>query len=225
MLRRLLLTLSLLAAAAATAHAALRSPQIPVSGTALQTFFNSKGQSINVNTDQQDLQTVSFAADATLSFGTEFPNGASATLGLYNAGFATPPLYQVFPGAASDGWSAIASFRTGPTRVVVSLFDAASAFQGSTTYLAGPPDRTNMGLYLQAPAGSTFYSQDSRNADGARLLAFAATGGLAGGTWLAWETGAGPGGDFADFVTLVNISSGPVPVSRTDWGRLKARFR
>jgi hypothetical protein len=211
----------------ATAHAALRSPQVPVSGTSLQTFFNSHSQAINVNTDQLDLQSVSFAADASLSMSFPFPNSASVTVGLYNAGFAVPPLYQCFPGAATNGWTAVASFRNAPTRVVVSLFDAGSAFQGSTTYLAGPPDRTNMGLYLQqgpADGGLTFYSQDVRNAGGARLLAFTSTGGLAGGTWLAWETGAGPGGDFADFVALVNLSGAPVPVSHTDWGTLKQRF-
>lgn len=228
MLRRILPATSLLAfaLAATAAHAALRSPQIPVSGTALQTFLTSQGQTINVNTDQLELQTMSFAADATVSMGLSSPNNAGATVGLYNAGFAVPPLYQIFPGAAVGGWFAQASFRTAPTRVVVSLFDASSAFQGSTTYLAGPPDRTFMGLYVQQSGGTVSYTQDARNAGGeARILAYAATGAKAGLTWFACEFGPGAGGDFADFITLVNLTGAPVPVSHTNWGTLKSRFR
>ena len=211
-----------------TAHAALRSPQIPVSGTALQTFFTSKGQVINVNTDQLDLQTVSFPAGATFEIHAAIVSSPGSTLGLYNAAFGAPPLYQVFPGASTDGWYAVASFRTAPTRLVVSLFDNNAAFVGSTTYLAGPPDPTYMGLYLQQPpvAGDgVFYSQDARNADGARLLAFNGSNVYTGYTWLAWETGAGPGGDFADSIWLFPYAFAPVPVSSTDWGTLKRRFR
>ena len=230
MLRRLLSTTSVLALSilAATANAALRSPQIPVSGTALQTFFTSKGQAINVNTDQLDLQTVSFPADVTLEIHAAIVDPGSSVLGLYNAGLAIPPLYQVFPGASADGWYAVASFRTAPMRLVVSLFDNNAAFVGSTTYLAGPPDPTYMGIYLQLPpvaGGGVLYSQDARNADGARLLAFNGSNVYTGNTWLAWETGAGPGGDFADSIWLFPYAFTPVPVNRTNWGVLKARFR
>ena len=211
---------------AAAAHAALRSPQIAVSGTALQTFFTSRGQAINVNTDQIDLQTVSLAGNASVQVDAPIAStAASEVLGLYNTSLAVPPLYQVFPGAASSGWVAVASFRTAPTRVVVSLFDAGSAFQGSSTYLAGPPDPAFTGFYLQQAQGGVAYSQDARNAAGARLLTFNSTGALAGGTWLAWETGAGPGGDFADSIWLIGSAFAPVPVVHTDWGTLKQRFR
>jgi hypothetical protein len=71
-----------------------------------------------------------------------------------------------------------------------------------------------------------FYTQDARNPGGtARILAYNATGSANGWTWFACETGAGPGGDYADFIALVNLSLAPVPVSRTDWGTLKRRFR
>ena len=211
-----------------TAHAALRSPQIPVSGTALQTFFTSKGQVINVNTDQLDLQTVSFPAGATLEIHAAIVDPGSSVFGLYNAGLTIPPLYQVFPGASTDGWYAMAWFRTAPTRLVVNLYDSNAAFVGSSTYLDGPPDRTYMGLYLQEPpvaGGGVLYSQDARNTDGARLLAFNGSNVYTGYTWLAWETGAGPGGDFADSIWLFPYAFAPVPVQRTDWGTLKARFR
>ena len=223
-----ILAAALCLATAVPAHAVLRSPQIPVSGTALQTFFTSKGQAINVSSDQLDLQTLSFPAGATLELHAAIVDPGSSVLGLYNAGLATPPLYQVFPGASTDGWYAVASFRTAPTRLVVSLWDSNAAFVGSTTYLAGPPDPTYMGLYLQEPpvaGGGVLYSQDARNADGARLLSFSGTNVYTGYTWLAWETGAGPGGDFADSIWLFPYALAPVPVQRTDWGTLKRRFR
>ena len=209
--------------AAPAAHAALRSPQIPVNGTALQAFFTSHGQAINVNTDQLDLQTVSLPGDVAVQLGAPFVGAGSETQGIYNAALAAPPLYQVFPGAVSNGWPAVMSFRTAPIRVVVNLFDASSALQGTNTYLGA--DRTNLGFYLQQAGGGTFYSEDARNASGARLLAFNSTGALAGGTWLAWETGAGPGGDFADSTWLIGYAFAPVPVLRSDWGTLKQRFR
>lgn len=51
------------------------------------------------------------------------------------------------------------------------------------------------------------------------------TGTRAGATWLTLETGAGPGGDFADSIWLFPYAFAPVPVNRTDWGTLKSRFR
>jgi len=216
--------LALVLLSAPLAHAALRSPQIPVSGTALQAFFTSHGQAINVSTDQIDLQAVSLPADASIQLGAPFVGAGSETQGIYNAAVAAPPLYQVFPGAASNGWIAVMSFRTAPIRVVVNLFDAGGALQGTNTYLGA--DRTNLGFYLQQPSpGGVLYSQDARNAGGARLLTFGSTGALAGGTWLAWETGAGPGGDFADSIWLIGYAFAPVPVLRSDWGTLKRRFR
>jgi len=93
--------------------------------------------------------------------------------------------------------------------------------------VSSPPDPTYTGLYLmQSPGegGLTFYSQDERNG-GARLLAYNGTGVRAGATWLAWETGAGPGGDYADSIWLFPFAFTPVPVQRTEWGTLKRRFR
>ena len=226
MIKRLLSATVLLSLVAAAAHGALRSPQVPVSGTALQTFFASKGQAINVNTDQLDLQTVSLSVGSTIQIGAPIPGADGSTFGVYNAGTTSPPLYQIFPGAAASGWSAVLTFRSSPMRAVVNLFDNNGVAQGTNTYLGVDP--SNLGFYLlQAPGagGSVFYSQDSRNAAGARLLAFNATGALVGGTWFAWETGAGPGGDYADSVWLIGYSFAPVPVLQTNWGTLKQRFR
>jgi hypothetical protein len=224
MLNRLLSTALLLTLTAAIAHAAARVPQVPVSGTALATFFASQGQTIDVNNQQLDLQTVNLSSTPGFeshTFGTEL----SDTFGGYNTALAVPPLYQIVPGAIATGWFSSTSFRSSPTRVVVNLFDNNAAFQGSTTYLTGPPDPSTFGFYAQS-AGGVFYTQDVRNAGGtARILAYNGTGSRAGWTWFACETGAGPGGDYADFIALVNLSLAPVPVSQTNWGTLKARFR
>jgi hypothetical protein len=226
--KRLLSTAVLLTLTAVIAHAAVRVPQVPVSGTALATFFASQGQTIDVNTQQLDLQTLSVPAGTSFEVH-EFGTATGSTFGAYGTALATPPLYQIIPGAPAPGWFSAAAFRTSPTRLVVSIFDQNSAFMGSTTYLAGPPDPSAFGFYLQqAPAagGTVFYTQDARNPGGtARILAYNATGVSTGWTWFACETGAGPGGDYADFIALVNLSLAPVPVMQTNWGTLKARFR
>lgn len=204
------------------AAAALRVPQVPVSGTALATFFASQGQAINPATDQQDLQTLSVAPGTSFDFIVQGPD-AAASAGVYNTLPASPPLYQVWPGAAANGWFAVCSFRVSPTRLVVNLFDAQSAFQGSTTYLGADP--TAFGVHAQG-AGGTVYLQDGRNPLGAaRVLTFSGTGAHQGATWFAVETGSAAGGDFADLVLLVNLALAPVDVEQSNWGTVKHRFR
>jgi hypothetical protein len=208
---------------AGAASAALRVPQVPVAGGALQGYLNSVGESINVNTDQNAAQTwvttVSNNSTFTLmiELGAFAPNNA---IGVYNAADAVPALYQVFPGAATAGWFATTSWRSGPTRVIVNLFDQNAVFQGSTTYLGA--DGTNFAYYLSGPGG-LFYTQDYRNPAGAAYaLAFAGTGNNVGQWWLAME-------DLGDFnfsdAVLFLESVNPTPVNSTSWGQLKRRFR
>ena len=218
-----------LVALAGTATAALRAPQVVVNGGTLQGYLNGVGEAINVSTDQQDIQrwTATVSNNSTFTIQVELTgNAASNTLGIYNAGFAVPPLYQVFPGAATNGWFAVASFRTAPTRVVVSLFDASAAFQGSVTYLAGPPDRNDFGFYLQQGPGAgglTFYTQDARNPGAlAQALTYAGTGINSGSWWLCFDDATDH--DFDDAVLFLE-SVNPTPVSKTSWGELKTRFR
>jgi len=224
------LTASLLLAASASA--ALRSPQVPVLGGTLQGYLNSVGESINVLTDQDATQTWSttVSGNSTFSLMIELTgNAAVNTLGIYNGPDAVPALYQVFPGAATTGWFATAAFRTAPDRVVISLFDQNSGFQGSTTYLAGPPNRNNFGYYLQRGGAGTFYSQDARNPGGkAQALAYKGTGVNSGQWWLCWEdtqvsAGGGSDQDYDDAVLFLE-SIAPTPVHATSWGQLKARF-
>lgn len=215
---------------ASSAFAALRATQVVVNGGGLQGYLNGVGESINVLTDQEDAQrwlsTVS--NNNTFTIQVELAGNAAAnTIGLYNAGFGAPPLYQVFPGAATTQWFAVASWRTLPTRVIVQLFDNNAVFQGSTTYLAGPPDKNDFGFYLQGPC-NTFYTQDARNPGGlAQALAYKGTGINSGSWWLAWEdldTACGSDYDFDDCVLFLE-SVNPTPVSKASWGSLKARFR
>jgi hypothetical protein len=220
-----------LIALAGSASAALRVPQVPVLGGSLQGYLNSVGETINVNTDQQDVQrwtsTVSGNSTFTLQVELTAGNAPANGIGIYNAGFAAPPLYQVFPGAATAGWFAVASFRTGPTRLVVNLFDNNANLMGTTTYLAGPPDRDDFGFYLQGPGG-LFYTQDARNNGGVpQALTYAGTGINSGNWWLCWEDldrSLGADDDFEDAVLFLE-SVNPTPVAKTTWGTLKQRFR
>jgi len=217
-----------LVAFAGSAAAALRVPQIVVNGGTLQGYLNGVGEAINVSTDQQDVQrwTATVSNNSTFTIQVELTgNAASNTIGLYNASLVAPPLYQAFPGAATSGWFAVASFRTAPIRVIVSLFDASAAFQGSTTYLGA--DRNDFGFYLQQQAGGVLYTQDARNPGGhAQALTYAGTGINSGSWWLCFDDQSLPQGsdyDFDDAVLFLE-SVNPTPVNKTSWGELKSRF-
>jgi hypothetical protein len=218
----------------ASAHAALRVPQVPVQGSGLQTYLNNQGESIDASTAQLDAQhwTNNFSNNSTFTIQMELVgNAANNAIGLYNAGNVAPALYLVFPGAATTGWFAVASFRTSPVRVVVNLFDDIAAIQGTFTYLGA--DRSDFGFYLQG-AGGTFYSQDIRNpGHDPRVLAYAATGINTGSFWMAFEDGpvASPDHDFDDVILFLEGNTGPlattppVAVVHSSWGAVKARFR
>lgn len=221
---RTLAALALAAASlAAPARAALRSPQVAVSGTALAAFFGSQAQAIAVVGDQQDLQRLSLAPGAAFRVHVFGPAAGTTTFGLYNASLASPPLFAIFPGAASPGWFAEASFRSSPDRLVVNLFDGTGTLQGTITYLGADPG--DFGFYTSGPGG-VLYTQDARDPSGLPLiLAYDGTGARAGATWFACEGTAAAGGDYADLIVLVEPAATPVEVLRTDWGALKARFR
>lgn len=221
------LALIALTALAVPAFAALRVPQVPVLGGTLQGYLNSADGGINVLTDQDATQRWSTTVSTNSAFTIQVEltaNAALNTVGVYNAAVAVPPLYQVFPGAASAGWFALASFRSGPTRVIVNLFDDLGNLMGTTTYLGA--DGNDFGFYLSNPNG-TFYTQDARNVgSAARSLVFAGTGANAGTWFMCFEDG--PSGnndqDYDDCVLLLE-SVNPTPVSKASWGTLKARFR
>jgi hypothetical protein len=220
----------------------LRVPQINVLGGSLQGYLNSQGESINVLTDQQDAQVwaTSISNNGLLTLKVELTGNAPVNnLGIYNASDAVPALYQVFPGAATNGWFAVMSFRSAPTRVVVSLFDNNAAFVGQTTYLG--INSNNFGFFLQNPSGPVLYSQDYRNPGGsAQMLAYQGTGVNSGEWWLCWEdtavngagvspahasvAGSASDQDFDDAVCILE-SINPLPVQQASLGTVKALFR
>jgi hypothetical protein len=182
-----------------------------------------------VTTDQLDAQvwTSSISGNATFTLMIELAgNAASNAIGIYNtAGPPNPPLFQVFPGAASAGWFATAHFAGG--NLTVTLFDNNSIIQGQSFY-AGV-NANGFGFYLQDPlSGTTYYSQDGRNAGGvAQILTYAGTGQNFGDWWECFEdlqVGAGSDQDYDDAVLLLQ-SVVPTPTHSNTWGALKALYR
>jgi hypothetical protein len=216
----------LLSLAATSAFAAPRAQQVPVSGTALADFFASQGQVINVRTDQLDLQSLSVPAGTSFEVRTFGPQATNTSVGTYNSNGAKkvpPALYTVLAAASAPGWYAAASFRSGPSRLLVNIFDALNVLQGTNTYQGA--NAAAFGIYDTGPGG-TFYLDDARNPGGApMILAYSGTGTRAGWTWFACESSPGSGGDFADVVVAVNLGAASTPVAHTAWGQLKARFR
>lgn len=219
-------TLFLVASVSVAAAFGPRVPQIALNGASLQGYLNGIGESINVSTDQVDGQvwTTSVSGNATFTLMIELAgNAGSNAIGVYNSnGPANPPLFQIFPGAATAGWFATSHFGSG--NLVVTLFDQNSIIQGQTFY-AGV-NANGFGFYLQGPGG-TFYSQDSRNAGGnARVLTYLGTGVNFGEWWQCFEDLA-PGAsddDFDDAVLLLQ-SVVPTPVNASTWGKIKTLYR
>jgi hypothetical protein len=217
----------LVAALVTPAHALLRSPQVPVTGVALQSLLNAQGQAIDVATDQQ--QATGFTGlfltqPATYFFVYSFGKHQD-DLVVFDTGNPTSPLYVISPAGNPAGWFTEVSFRDAPMGMVVSLFDAASTFQGSTSYLG--LGFSFMGLATSGPGG-VFYPYDVKNpGQRAQVLAFLGTGAHQGSTWLCGENQTPANGgddDFADAVFLLEYLN-VTPVQRTTWGTLKQRFR
>ena len=205
-----------------------RIPQVPIGGASLQTYLTNNDGGINVLTDQVDAQvwTSSVSGNATFTLMIELTGNARRnSIGIYNAGGpVNPPLYLVFPGAATAGWFATCHFGPGGALTVL-LYDQNAVSQGVTGY-AGV-NRNSFGFYLQGPGG-TFYSQDGRNAGGfAQMVTYLGTGANFGDWWECFEDYPVAGGsdrDFQDAVLLLQ-SVAPTPTRATSWGRLKSLYR
>ena len=219
-------------AVAPVANAALRSPQVPVLGGILQSYFNSVGENIAVNTDQQNLQhfQATTSSNTTFTFQVELGGAVSpgTTIGIYNSSAVTPTLYEVFPAGSGPGWFAVVSFRSAPVRAVVNVFDESFALFGTHVYLDA--DKTAFSFYLSSPDG-VVYMEDARNPGGAaQFLAYAGTAINSGSWWLAAEktpvAGGGSDQDYFDAVLFNETSGcGCTPTVKSTWGALKAFFR
>jgi hypothetical protein len=203
-----------------------RIPQVVFNSASLQGYLNGVDGSINVNTDQLDAQVwtsaVSGNSTFTLMIELTAPNANANNIGIYNTnGPPNPPLFQVFPGAATAGWFASAHFAGG--NLVVTLFDNNSIIQGQSFY-AGV-NANGFGFYIQGPGG-LFYSQDNRNGGAAQMVTYAGGGQNFGEWWECIEDSPFAQGDkdFQDAVLELQ-SVVPTAVSGQTWGRLKALYR
>lgn len=219
-----------LAAGSGPAAAALRVPQIPFASAALQTRLGNLGESINVLTQQQDGMVWSSSVSGNSVLTIQFDlasNIGDAEMGIAKldaTGTSVTGLATVFPSVADNGWFAVASFRAGGV-LIVNLFNQSAVLVGTMNYTG-----VNSALfaYYLTTAGNTFYSHDGFNGDGkAHALVYAGTGQNAGCWWQCWEDAPIPnygGADFDDALVFIE-SQNPTPVSRTTWGKVKARFR
>jgi len=212
---------------ASQASAGLRVPQVPVIGGGLQAYFISIGETINVNTDQQDAQTFQKSASGNASLTIQFqssPNAAVQQIGIYNASAVIPPLFFVMSGSVGPLGYSTMSFKPGNI-FVVNRFDALGNFLSTTTF--GGADANNFGFYLSVPAGTVF-SQDARNPGGlARMIAFKGTG-LNSGEWFLCfdEPLAGAPGDLDfDDCVLVLESVNPLATEPSTLGHVKSLYR
>lgn len=223
-LSALLITLAL------PASAALRVPQIAFGSTALQQHLNDLGESVDVQTMQQDGlvwgSTVSGNSTMTIQFELN-GNPSGAELGIASllpGGHAVFALIPVFPATADSGWFAVASFRPG-NNLIVTLFDANATLLGQHSYT--DVDR-NLFAYYITHAHGTFFSHEGFNSDGkVHSLTYAARGMNTGSWWMAWEDTAIAEYSTKNFFDALMFleSVNPTANERTSWGTLKSRFR
>jgi hypothetical protein len=204
---------------ASPAMALLRSPQVPVQDTALQTLLNSFGQTINVNTAQVYAWTFAGIGvtqpAANFAARIELGEGALQLVDGSNINLAS---VTILPSLVAPGWYSYVAF-TSLNSLNVTLLDAADVPQGQTTYTL--PVYALM--FSVTDAHGTFFTFDDLNTDDApHILAYQGTGSLQGSVWLAVESDGD--GDFADAVFLLE-GAWIVPVQRASWGALKQRFR
>ena len=212
------------------ASAALRSPQVPVLGSGLQAYFNSVGEHIVVGQDQYDLQHwVGASNRPTFTFSIELgPKAPGDAVGFYSTNESSPALHELFPADAMAGWFAVGSFRTGPLRAVVNVFDESATFRGTHVYLGA--ERSSFSFYVSGPHGE-FFVEDSRNPGGrAQFLVYAGTYINTGSWWIAGEDSSTAGSDsdqdYDDVVLFIEDSGCSCsPTVASTWGALKARFR
>ena len=204
---------------ASPALATLRSPQVPVQGTALQQLLSSKGEFLNVNTAQVYLWTFQGIGitQPAVNFVPSLQLGAGA-LDLVFAADQDLPALEVLPAGLPAGWYSYVWF-INFTTIGVSVFDDSDVMQSNNQYSFPYYALT----FAARDANGRFYAIDDYNpGDAPHLLAYSGTGPHQGSVWLALESDGD--GDYADAVFLLG---GPwfTPVERTSWGTLKQRFR
>ena len=209
--------------------------QVVFDSASLQGYLNGLSESINVDNQQvEDAQrwksTISSNSAVTLMI--ELASDAAGnSLGVYSAGDDVPTLYEIFPASATAGQFAMAAFRSSPNRLVVTLFAEDGTPLGTETRLGVDPHY--FGYYIKNAAAEVGYSEDFRNNDFARMLAYKGTGRNLGNWWLCFEDNVPDNStvlpsdrDFDDAILFVeSINPNPTSTTRATWGALKSRFR
>lgn len=201
------------------ANAALRSPQLAYNMAPLSAYFPTVFETFNLATDQQDVQLLSTGITGNTDFTLMMRNGANIEIGLYNPSNPSN-VVQVFPAAATAGWSAYVHFdNNGST--VISLYDDHGVIQGQTLVLS--LDKNSFGFAITSPAG-TFYTQDGLNVQ-PMVVTYASTYTL-GDWWLCFQAvpvgvSASTYSDAAVIVESVRVT----PAQWSTFGRIKSLYR
>jgi hypothetical protein len=213
---------------APAARADLRVPQVPVTGTGLQSLLDAQGQTIQVATEQRTASAfdpLNPGVPFGLTFYPHVISGSSASLNLFGVGDPAHTLHLIVPQGTPTDWFTSVTFLNSPFRMQVSMFDPVGTIQGTNVYLDVP----GFGLmFAISGPGGVFYAPDQLNTDGrAHLLFYRGTGSHVSDVWLCAEDqaeGAGGNFDYDDDVYVIEFISA-VPVQRSTWGTLKRRFQ
>ncbi len=205
-----------------------RSPQVIVSGGTLQTYLNGKGESINVGSDQVDIQTwkSTISGNSALTLQISLGGVGGNEIGLYGA-HSHATRFPIFPATAPAGWFAVVSLRSVAPKLIINLFDEVGQHQTRTAVTNFEID--NFGYYIKNVDNGVGHTEDGHNPNNSpSALTYAGTGDNTGCWWLCFEDRLyGDGGrdnDFDDAVLLLE-SVNPTPVTKTTWASVKARFR
>jgi len=239
-----LILMAAVAALPAPASAAVRSPQVALSGSSLQDQINAlNGAGIDVTADQEDYmrwgRNKTGAGTFTMSFVFNGELGENS-LGVYNAvpdDGIVPSLsdyFEIFPASTPQAWYALAQFNMDNT-LDVTLFDSNDVIQGVTHHTGVHVN--DFGFYIRNQS-STGFGQDLLNTnDEARVLVLPGTGVNNGGWYVCFEDGV-PSvppaqalgvvdselQDFDEAIVFIEAVR-PVPVNKATWAALKSRFR
>lgn len=201
---------------------------------ALQSYFDSVGEDIDVYNDQNGAaiwtSTISGNSQFTMKFETsEKTKVDNNTFGIYSYGN-TDELIEIFSGSMKAGDSTTVHFNAGGIKglVLVDQFFQTTldptnpgASHKYTTY--EDINTSSFGFYLDSRGSGAsnqglFFSEDDQNNGGvAQNLVFAGTGQNAGNWWLTWEHGdrsIWSDNDFDDMVIFAE-SINPVPEPAT----------
>jgi hypothetical protein len=216
------------AIAPATAFAALRVPQVAVTGGTLQPYLTANDGGIPVATAQENIQTWRKTVSGNSAFTLQIALGSADgnEIGIYDASQAFSPK-TIFPATAPAGWFAVASFRTTNPQLIVNLFDELGQHQTRTIHATFNGD--NFGFYIKHDS-DVGVTEDAKNPGSqVRALTFAGTNANVGCWWLCFEDNRLPGdedevADYDDAVLLLE-SVNASPVTKATWAAVKNRFR